>query len=259
MKRECPHCHEKSFGVPELFSLNSFNFDECKVCGKLVRNDGFRQFLTIPAILFAFFLGLVAFALLPNSLQPFGFLLVVVFVGLPVVLLAKPVKADYPKVELAPFTPDLQNDKVIRVTGWNEDELRKILDDFVEEDLSGAPRYKIEIEKLEEESYRLTFPQDIHPTVFTFLVNYLAYPIDFDLQGRSVTVVGKSTLNSAFGISDALVGEKAIIYVPENDEDCDVVYLLTEAGASFQNSLDEMIWRPVNDARLSTEARILIS
>ncbi len=251
-----------------------------------MRNDGFRQFLTIPAILVSLFLGVVILASLPSSLAPFGLLLLIVLAALPVMLLAKPVKSDYPKIELAPFIPDSNNDKIIMVMGWNEDELRKMLDDFIEEDLSGAPPYKIDIAKRYENFYRLTFPQDIHPAVFTSLVNYLAYPIDFGLKGRSIVVgkttlnsafgvsqslvgekglkgrsivVGKTTLNSAFGVSQSLVGEKAIIYVPENDEACDAVYMQTEAGASFANSLDEMIWRPVNNARLSREVKMLIS
>ena len=257
--KECPHCHEESFGVRELFQLDYFSPDQCQTCGKLVRNDGFRRFLTIPAILVALFLGFVVFALLPSSLQPFGVLLLIIAIALPVVLLAKPVKIDYSKVELAPFVPDSKNDKVIMVTGWNEDELRKILDDFIEEDLSGAPPYKIEIEKRYENSFRLTFPQDIHPTVFTSLVNYLAYPIGFGLKERSVTLVGKTTLDSAFGISESLIGEKAIIYVPENDQDYTAVYMQTEAGASFATSLDEMIWRPADNARLSSEVKMLIS
>jgi len=257
--KECPHCHEESFGFRELFQLDYFSPDECKACGKLVRNDGFRQFLTIPAILVSLFLGVVIFASLPSSLEPFGLLLLIVLAALPVMLLAKPVKIDYPKVELAPFIPDSNNDKIIMVTGWNEDELRKMLDDFIEEDLSGAPPYKIDLAMRYEDSYRLTFPQDIHPALFTSLVNYLAYPIDFGLKERSVTIAGKTTLNSAFGVSESLMGEKAIVYVPENDEDYDVVYMKTEAGAAFANSLDEMIWRPVNDARLSREVKMLIS
>ncbi len=256
--KECPYCHEESFGFRELFQLDYFSPDECKACGKLVRNDGFRQFLTIPAILVSLFLGFVILASLPSSLEPFGLLLLIALAALPVMLLAKPVKIDYPKVELAPFIADANNDKIIMVMGWNEDELRKMLDDFIEEDLSGAPPYKIDIAKRYENFYRLTFPQDIHPAVFTSLVNYLAYPIDFGLKGRSI-VVGKTTLNSAFGVSQSLVGEKAIIYVPENDEACDAVYMQTEAGASFANSLDEMIWRPVNNARLSREVKMLIS
>lgn len=255
--KECPHCHEQSFGARELFQLDYFSPDQCKTCGKLVRNDGFRQFLTIPAILVSGLLGFVLFALLPSTLQPFGILLLIVSIALPVALLAKPVKIDYPKFELAPFVPDSKNDKIIMVTGWNEGELRKILDDFIEEDLSGAPPYKIEIEKRYESTFRLIFPRDIHPTVFTSLINYVAYPIGFGLQERPVTVVGKTTLDSAFGVSESLIGETAIIYVPENDEDYTAVYMQTEAGASFANLLDEMIWRPIDNARLSSAVKML--
>ena len=49
--KECPHCHEETFGFRELFLLEYFSPNECKACGKLVRNDGFRQFLAVPAIL----------------------------------------------------------------------------------------------------------------------------------------------------------------------------------------------------------------
>src|SRR5437870_3818113 len=133
LTKACPHCHEDSFGVRELFSLNYFSADQCKACGKLVRNDGFRQFLTVPAILIALLLGLAVFASLPSPLEPFGLLLFVVLAALPVIILAQPVKLD-PKSDLAPFTPDADNDKVIVVKGWTEDELQKILNDFIAED-----------------------------------------------------------------------------------------------------------------------------
>src|SRR5438876_7314051 len=142
--KECPHCHEDSFGARELFSLNYFSEDQCKACGKLVRNDGFRQFLTVPAILVAMFFGLAVFASLPNPLEPFGLLLFVVLAALPVLILAQPVKLD-PKSDLAPFTPDADNDKVIVVKGWTEDELQRMLDDFIEADSSGVASYKIEV------------------------------------------------------------------------------------------------------------------
>jgi len=253
----CPHCHEDSFGVRELFGLDYFNSDECKACGKLVRNDGFRQFLTVPAILGSLFVGYFILTLLPNFLEPFGLLLLIVLAASPIILLAKPVKLD-PKADVAPFTPNPDNDKLIMVRGWNEDELRKILDDFIEEDRSGSPPYKIDIHKRYEELYGLTFPQDVHPTVFGFLVNYLAYPNNFELSGRSIIVAGKTTLNSDFdGIPRTLVGEKAIVYVPENDKDYDVVYLQTETGDTLAISFSEDVWRKVKNARLSDDVKML--
>jgi hypothetical protein len=55
--KQCPHCHEESFGWRELISLDYFSSIECKACGQLVRNDGVRLFLTFPAILGAVFVG----------------------------------------------------------------------------------------------------------------------------------------------------------------------------------------------------------
>ena len=256
--KECPHCHEDSFGPRELFSLNYFSADQCKACGKLVRNDGFRQFLTVPAILVALFLGLAVFASVPSPLEPFGLLLFLVLVALPALILAKPVKLD-PKSELAPFTPDPDNDKVILVKGWKEDELQRILDDFIAADTSGVASYKIAVEKRDEDLHSLTFPEDIHAAVFGFLVNYLAYPTNFALAGRSIIVAGKTRLNSDFqGIPESLVGNKAIIYLPENDQDYDVIYLQAETGDTFANSFSEGVWREVRDARLSSEVKMLV-
>lgn len=256
--KQCPHCHEDSFGARELFSLDYFSADQCHACGRLVRNDGFRQFLTLPAILVALFLGFAIFASLPNSLEPFGLVLFIVLAALPIIILAKPIKLDY-KSDLAPFAPDPNNDKVIMVKGWNEAELNRILDDFIEEDSSSAPEYKIDVHKRDENLYDLTFPQDIHPALLGFLVNYLSYPTNLGLGQRSIAVAGKITLDSNFqGIPESLIGRKAIIYVPENDQDYDVIYLQAETGAALANSFTEGIWRKVANARLSNEVKMLV-
>ena len=255
--KECPHCHEDSFGFRELLALDYFSPDECKACGKLVRNDGFRQLLIVPGILVAFFLGYVILVSLPSSLEPFGLPLFIVLAVLPLIFLAKPVKFDL-KADLGPFTPDPNNDKVILVKGWKEDELHKILDDFIEEDVSNMPPPKIDIHKRYTTLYSLTFPQDIHPTQFGFLVNYLAYPMNFGPPERSIVVAGKTTLNSDFQVPQSLTGKKAIVYLPENDQEYDVIYLQTEDGATFANSFNEGVWRRVRNPRLSSEVKTLV-
>ena len=257
--RECPHCHEDAFGIRDLLVLDYFSHDECKACGKLVRNDGFRQFLTLPAILVALFFAVVVFSSVPNSLQPFGLLLLVVLIALPVVLLAKPVKVEYPQGEVVLFTPDLENDKMIVVKGWSEDELGKILDDFTARHSTQSASFRVQISKRYEDCYWLTFPQDISPSEFSCLINYLTYPMNFGLAGRSIIVAGKTTLNSdSEGIPQTLMGKKAVIYVPENDKDYDVVYLQIETGAAFANTISNHDgWRPVDDSRVSEEVKML--
>ena len=258
LTKDCPHCHEESFGFRELFQLDYFSADQCKACGKLVRNDGFRQFLSIPAILVALFLAYVGFASLPNSLQPFGFLLVLVSVLLTPMLLAKPVRLDHPKTDLPAFTPDPNNDKLIVVSGWSEEELHGILDDFIEEDLSQSPSYQIDIAKRYERLFGLTFPGDIHPALFLYLVNYLNSPVNCGLDGHSIAVVGKTTLNSDFeGVGLSLIGKRAILYVPDNDEDYDVVYLRAETGTILETSFSRETWRQVPEPRMGSEVKRL--
>jgi hypothetical protein len=158
------------------------------------------------------------------------------------------------------FAPSEENDKVIFVKGWSEEELHKIVDDFVEiYKRDSYPAYSIEIHKQGENFYRLTFPQDIHPRLFTFLVNYIVYPFDLDFRNRSIIVGGKTTLDSAFdGVDKSLFGQKAILYIPENDKDNATVYMQTESGINLANSFTDLIWRRVSDARFPNEVKRLM-
>jgi len=54
------------------------------------------------------------------------------------------------------------------------------------------------------------------------------------------------------GLPKSLEGKKALLYLPENDEDYDVVFLQTDSGVTLVNSLNDRVWRKVNDARLSS-------
>ncbi len=159
------------------------------------------------------------------------------------------------------FTPNPMNDKVIFVKGWNEIEIQKIIGDFTDTYKNdGYAAYAIEPQKKEEYLFLLTFPKDIHPMLFTFLVNYLAYPFDLDFRNRSVIVGGKTTLSAEFdGVDSSFVGKKAVLYIPQGDQDHDVVYMQMESGISLANSFTETKWKRVDDARLSSEVRNLIA
>jgi len=256
--KECPHCHEDSFGWRELIVLDYFSPSECKACGKPVRNDGVRQFLTVPTVLGTLFLGIVVFSVVPGSWQSLGFVFVVVFVALSVMLLAKPAKFENPEAGFPSFMPDLNNDKAIIVSGWKENELGKIVDDFRGQDSVDLPM-EIEIQERSENQFVLTFPADITPWDLAALVNYLNYPFDFDLTDRTIIVAARTTLDSAFqGIPESLYGERAIIYVPEDDDDYAVVYMQTETGETFAESMNEMVWQRVDAPRLSAVITALI-
>ncbi|HEY0349591.1 MAG TPA: hypothetical protein VGC60_15695, partial [Pyrinomonadaceae bacterium] len=141
-----------------------------------------------------------------------------------------------------------------------EEELHKIIDDFGAQD-SNLPS-SLEVQRVYDDYFRLTFPEDLSPFDFAALVNYLNYPFDFDLALHTIAVAGKTSLNSDFqGIPAPLVGSKAIVYVPEDDQDYTVVHLHSEAGNSFSISLADSSsrWQPILDAKLSSQVRMLFT
>ena len=256
-KKECPYCHMDYFGWWDLLLLTLNYSRECKNCGNLVRNSGRGQFLSIFSPLLLLCCALPLFELVPDWLV---ISLLIFLLPLSTMFFITPakVKAGNPQTDLSPFTPDPENDKAILIQGWNEDELRKILDDFVEQDLSNFDAFRIEIQTRFENLFVLTFSEDIHPDEFLFLINYLAYPVDFDLEGRSIVVAGRTTLNSDFdGLPKLFAGKKAILYLPENDEDHDVVFLQSESGLTLAKSFHQGIWHKVKDARLPSAVKSL--
>ena len=251
MNKECPHCHANSFGWRRLVTLDSFTPEPCENCHRLVRNSGWRQLLAPLAIISIILAAVQLSQFIPSEKGVFLIPVVVIVLPMVLVLLAKPIKAEDPPTDKQSFTPDPDNDKVILLQGWSEDELGRLLGNFVEEDLSAFAAFRIEITERIENSFALTFPEDVHPAEFLSLINYLAYPLDFDLGGRSVTVAGRTTLNSDFdGLPTSIKGQKAILYLPENDDDYDVIYLQTDSGVTFAKSFNGGAWGRVEDARL---------
>jgi len=258
MHKNCPHCNEETLGWRELILLGSFSPVQCENCHKWVLASGWRTLLGVLTFLAILVATMPLWKYIPGGqsvlLVPFA----VIVLASAIVLTAKPVKADVQQTDPSPFTPDPNNDKVILIQGWIEDELRQILDDFVEEDLTAFASFRIEIEMRIENSFVLTFPEDIHPAEFISLVNYLAYPINHSLNERQIVVAGKTTLNSDFdGLVKPFEGKKAILYLPQNDEDYDVVYLRIESGETLAKSLSEGVWRKVKEPRLPSAVESL--
>lgn len=202
-----------------------------------------------------------AFALFATKIMMWV-LLAILIVGLIVVACAVPrFRANTSgRVSVAPFAPDAQNDKLIFVQGWDEAELRKIISDFVKNyENDGYPPYSIEPHKQNDKLFRLQFPKDIHPLLFTFLVNFIAYPFDLDLTNRHIVVAGTTTLTKGYeGLDESLIGRKAVLYLPENDDDHTIVYIHFSDGTTYANSFHDLVWRRVTDARLSPEVTRLV-
>jgi hypothetical protein len=257
--KECPHCGERTFGPFQLWILDYFSVDQCKRCRKWVRNDGLRQLLIFPAVMcIALVLALSVSARLP---MPLGLLAVLAGIPTVLMLLAKPVKAEQFETRVRTFTPDQKNDKIILVSGWSEAEVRKIVADYFAEgqDFGGPPAPEMVCANIRRDCHRLTFPEDIDPDSFVYLVNQFHYPLYVASDNREIMAAGLATLNRDFeGIPESLAGQKAVFYVPENDEEHVVVYLQTDSGINLANTCGESEWRSVPDARYPRKLRTLI-
>ena len=157
-----------------------------------------------------------------------------------------------PASALPVFAPDPDNETEITVRGWERNELERIIADFrstYEND--GYPSYSVAITPDSDPSrYRLSFPQDIHPTLFAFLINFLHYPFQPDSSNRTIQVVGWSRVTPGFeGVDAELVGRRAMFYVPANDRAHDTVHLEVESGETFANSFSELRWREATETR----------
>jgi len=156
------------------------------------------------------------------------------------------------------YTPNPANDTEIICAGWDAAELGKILEDFTRtyaDRLGASARFRTE--RLSNKEYRITFPNDIAPTLLSFLVNYLQYPKGFDLATHQIAVVAHVTLTSAFPTPrEGYVGQKARIYIPSNDRDYDLVYFAVGSDY-FEQSFTDMAWRSVGDGRVPDAVRAL--
>jgi hypothetical protein len=149
-----------------------------------------------------------------------------------------------PRVE---FVPNQANDKLIITKGWNATELDKILSDFqsmYRERFHAS--FSIKSSQVEPTLFRITFPNDIEPVLFHFLVNYARYPKDIDLSNRTILVLGRVTLDQNYSLPNAtFIGQKAFIYIPADDKKFDLVYVQTEQGVVFEDSFASSSWKPI--------------
>jgi len=159
------------------------------------------------------------------------------------------------KIIQAPREPAIipisANGKEIVVRGWTNEELSGILTDFADaynNDL--GPNFDYEVQPHDNGSVRITFPHDIPPLQFSFLINYVQYPKNYDLKRRSISVVGKALITPDFHPpSKGMAGQNAIFYIPSNDQKNDLVYVRV-GDETFENSFAARRWKRVTDSRI---------
>ncbi len=151
------------------------------------------------------------------------------------------------------FVPDSENDKKILVNGCSEPELNKILKQF--ESMyreAGEFVFEIQPEPAAPELTAVVFPGDIDPVLFAFLINYIHYPNDFDLEGRAICALGTYSLTP----SQARYGTGTVaVYVPEPDEEYDQVYAHVLLGKTYVHSFTNNRWVEVSNQSMPAFVR----
>lgn len=150
------------------------------------------------------------------------------------------------------FIADPLADKRIAVRGWSAREIAAILRDF--SSLYGDQLhtgFRVEVGERPGGVCQLRFPEDVETELFYFLLNALNCPRDFDLQGRSVAVLGSVVLTAACHWPEPTpFGQQAWIYVPGGTCDYDEVYLRLRSGSAYRHSIVAGRWAPEDDARM---------
>jgi hypothetical protein len=129
-----------------------------------------------------------------------------------------------------PARPDSQTSLFVR--GWNQTELGQILTDyFRSQELPELWR----IAAAPNRSFMITFPDDIGAKLLFRLVNYIRYPNNTNLSRRPVGVLGHLILTPEFDVPDpALLGKRAVIYVPGDDAGYNLIYAKVESGSVYK-------------------------
>jgi hypothetical protein len=150
----------------------------------------------------------------------------------------------------SPLSLNPSNKTTLSIRGWHRAEVDQILEDFYR--LYSLPdSSSLRIEAKSNDIFVLTFPQDIQPKLFLFLVNYIQYPKNFDLTHRFIGVLGRVVLTPGFGAPDsALVGKLTVIYVPANDTEYDLVYARVESGTTYRIPFTTLSWKMTEDSRM---------
>jgi hypothetical protein len=143
------------------------------------------------------------------------------------------------------------NVKKLLVRGWSGTEFRQIIGDFQQMYRDRLPQnFTTEVHTSDAGVFRVTFPADIVPRFFRWLINYIQYPTDFDLKSRTILVAGKATMSSDFLPSEqSLLGKSIMFYIPAEEEDHAVVFAPVD-GHNYKYPFSSERWRLVQDPRI---------
>lgn len=136
-----------------------------------------------------------------------------------------------PQENLFP-TNKVPNDKLVIVEDINENDIKKILQEFCnlynKEIFEAIPR----LTKLSDNKFAITFPYDIDFQIYCYFINYVNYPMGFD---RHFKAIGWATTKpSDTWITEKSVNKNVMLYVSDFDKEYDNVFLTTSDNIGYK-------------------------
>ncbi len=122
----------------------------------------------------------------------------------------------------------MQSDNQIVLKGATYNELKQALNQWInlyEEDLNDDIKFKLI--KIHSDEFVLKVDDSLDNERFFFLINYLKYPEDIKYK---VDVIGY-TIGKDKNLFEA---NKLLVYIPENDDEYDNVYVVMEDNSTFK-------------------------
>ena len=140
----------------------------------------------------------------------------------------------------------------VRVSGWKRGELARISRDFAQS--YGIPTPTVR--EVESGIYELHWGDGLNRDLLAFIVYYLHYPRDMDLEGRRIL----ATLRIDPGVIEEVPpGRTLLLYVPTDDQDFDRVHAIDDQGSAYIIDFGRVRYVPTDDARCPPQVRALIA
>jgi hypothetical protein len=171
-------------------------------------------------------------------------LLVIIFVAVVIFVMKMGKRLDSQPAHLNKKRPNrdlkpkllAENDKIVVVTNINEAQASQAIEQFC--NLYNKESFVIlpSLTTLKENEHVITFPYDIDLDILCFLVNYIKYADELseDTSYQPEIVAWTTLSKKSKLIKDDLVGNKAIIYIPNWDNEYDNIYLTTSANECYK-------------------------
>lgn len=126
----------------------------------------------------------------------------------------------------------VMNDKLIIVEDTSDEEIKTILEDFC--NMYNDNEYKsiLQLTKVSNNKFVITFPYDMDFETYCYLLNYICYPMDIKKQFYAI---GWATVNPLDKSSNPkIANQKLMVYESQNDTEYDNVYLTTSDNIGYK-------------------------